>query len=354
MIKSCAVAKNLTPQEQISLLRGSKLSEHEIQVQHMVDIEKAPADFGEASERKPATSSHKNSSNKHFVTRSVVERRLSIYNWNPGPRRGKEDAFEKQFAGRWHIITLQEASDYVDHELLTNRFHVTHYAGCAVLFNLDTFYPNVDVKSIYLHDTRRELPDQVMEGEQGWELPGVLSRASFRRPPLSGQKFFTVLSLHNSNIYSKKKAVAKKLILTLRAIMISRIQSSSSQSYGVNKYFSSQSLVQKRLSIYNWNPGPRRGKEDAIEKQIAGKWHIITLQETSEYVEYEILHERYHATHFAGCAILFNKDTFYPNIDVKSIYLHDTRRGVQDQVGEEEQGWFYKVFFHVLHFVELQ
>ena len=33
----------------------------------------------------------------------------SIYNWNPGPRRGKEDAFEKQIAGRWHVVTLQEA-----------------------------------------------------------------------------------------------------------------------------------------------------------------------------------------------------------------------------------------------------
>ena len=50
-----------------------------------------------------------------------------------------------------------------------------------------------------------------------------------------------------------------------------RIQSSLSQSYGVNNYFSSQSLVHKRLSIYNWNPGPRRGKEDAIEKQNCGK-----------------------------------------------------------------------------------
>ena len=182
-----------------------KMSEHEILVQHMVDIHKATAEFREASERKPATSSHKNSFNKHFATRSVVQRRLSIYNWNPGPRRGKEDAFEKQIAGRWHIITLQEASDYVDHELLTNRFHVTHYAGCAVLFNKDTIYPNVDVKSIYLHDTRRELPDQVMEGEQGWVLQSVLSRASFRRSPVSGQKYFTVLSLHINNIYAQKE-----------------------------------------------------------------------------------------------------------------------------------------------------
>ena len=114
-----------------------------------------------------------------FSTRSLVQQRLSIYNWKPGPRRGKEDAFEKQIAGRWHVITLQEASEYVDHDILTGRFHVTHYAGCAILFNKDTFYPNIDVKSIYLHDTRRDLPDQVREGDQGWVMQGVLSRASF-------------------------------------------------------------------------------------------------------------------------------------------------------------------------------
>ena len=79
-----------------------------------------------------------------------------------------------------------------------------------------------------------------------------------------------------------------------------RIQSSSSQSNGVNKYFSSQIPLQKRLSIYNWNPRPRRGKEDAIEKRIAGKWHFIALQEASEYVEHETLHERFHVTHFAA------------------------------------------------------
>ena len=157
------------------------------------------------------------SSSKRFAIRSIVLRRLSIYNWNPGARREKEDAFGQQIAGRWHIITLQEASDYVDHELLANRFHVAHYAGCAVLFNKD-----VDVKSIYLHDTRRDLPDQVMEGEQGWVLQGVLSRAIFRRPPVSGQKYFTVLSLHVSNIYATRKGIAKKLILTLRAVMISQ------------------------------------------------------------------------------------------------------------------------------------
>ena len=53
-------------------------------------------------------------------------------------------------------------------------------------------------------------------------LQGVLSGASFRRAAVSGQKFFTVLSLHISNTYAKKKGMTRKLILTLRATMISQ------------------------------------------------------------------------------------------------------------------------------------
>ena len=88
---------------------------------HEVDIQRATADFREASERRPVTSSQTHGANKHFSTQSLVQKRLSIYNWNPGPRRGKKDAFEKQIAGKWHIITLQEVSDYVDHDILTGR-----------------------------------------------------------------------------------------------------------------------------------------------------------------------------------------------------------------------------------------
>ena len=89
-----------------------------------------------------------------------------------------------------------------------------------MFFNKDTFFPDVKVKSIYLHDARRALPDKVMEGDSGWVSQGVLSRASFRRQPLSGQKTFTVLSLHISDIYAKKRGIGKKLILTIRAVML--------------------------------------------------------------------------------------------------------------------------------------
>ena len=47
-----------------------------------------------------------------------------------------------------------------------------------------------------------------------------------------------------------------------------RKQSSSSQTHGVNKYFSSQSHVQKSLSIYDWNPGSRRGREDHLRNKL--------------------------------------------------------------------------------------
>ena len=118
-----------------------KTDPHATLVRHMVDVQKATADFREASERRHDTASQTNRFNKGIFNRSPVQKRLSVYNWNPGPRRGKEDAFEKQIAGKWHVITLQEASEYVDHDILTGRFHVTHYGGCAILINKDTFYP---------------------------------------------------------------------------------------------------------------------------------------------------------------------------------------------------------------------
>ena len=64
------------------------------------------------------------------------------------------------------------------------------------------------------------MPDKVREGETGWVIQGVLARASFRRQPPSGQRSFTVLSLHISNNYAQKRGIGKKLFLTKRAVML--------------------------------------------------------------------------------------------------------------------------------------
>ena len=87
---------------------------------HTVDNRKVHAEFREASARRHVTSSQEYHFDNDVPNGSPVQKRLSIYNWNPGPRRGREGATEKQIAGKWHIIALQEAIEYVDHELLTN------------------------------------------------------------------------------------------------------------------------------------------------------------------------------------------------------------------------------------------
>ena len=154
--------------------------------------------------------------------RLTEQRRLSVYSWNRGPRRGKEEAIERRLAGKWHIITLQEAIEYLEHGFLTNRFHLTHYGGCAILFNQFSLFSDIKVSSIYLHDTGACHQDKTKEGESGWVLQGVISRASFRRQPRSGQKSFTVMSLHINNNYAKKRGIGKKFLLTMRAVFAGR------------------------------------------------------------------------------------------------------------------------------------
>ena len=132
---------------------------------HMVDVRKAFEEFHEASVRRQDASYQEFFVDKH---RSPVQKGC-VYCWNLGPRHGKERAIEKQSAGTWHTITLQEVIEYVDRELFTNSFACNHHGGCAVFFNKGTF-PHVKVIPIFLHVTRRELLDQVMEGDLGHVL----------------------------------------------------------------------------------------------------------------------------------------------------------------------------------------
>ena len=51
-------------------------------------------------------------------------------------------------------------------------------------------------------------------------LQGVISRASFRRQPCNDPQFFTVMSLHINNNSAEKRGIGKKLLLTIRAVML--------------------------------------------------------------------------------------------------------------------------------------
>ena len=107
---------------------------------HLVNAKSACPAFREAPERKHSPSHEEYRFDTDVPNRLTEQKRLSIYSWNPGHRRGKEGAMEKHIAVKWHIITLHEAIEYLDHEFLTNRFYVTRYGGCAILFNKGHFF----------------------------------------------------------------------------------------------------------------------------------------------------------------------------------------------------------------------
>ena len=46
-------------------------------------------------------------------------------------------------------------------------------------------------------------------------------------------------------------------------------------------------LDQTRISISSRHPGPRRGTPGAIENHIAGRWHVIALQESVEHLQHD-------------------------------------------------------------------
>ena len=129
---------------------------------------------------------------------------LSVYNWNPGPRRGKAVAIESHIVVKWHIITLQEAIEYLDHDFHTNRFHVTHFGGCAILFNKDTFFSDIKISSVLSprHPGLRKY--KITDGKSGWVMQGVVSIAAFRRQPRNGQQTVSVMSLHIDTFFCQE------------------------------------------------------------------------------------------------------------------------------------------------------
>ena len=190
--------------------------------EHIEDIRRIAADFHDAFERTQTSSTQSYGVNKYFSSQSPAQRRLSDYNWKPGPRRGTEDAIGKQIAGGTGI-SLQEASDYVDHAILHERFYVTHFAGCRGSLQQGHFLLQRPASSPSTSTTPGEsctirLSKAILAGFYKvlcHVLPfGVLQPVA--------QTVFTVLSLHINNVYAKKRGIAKKIIQAVRSLMISQ------------------------------------------------------------------------------------------------------------------------------------
>ena len=89
-----------------------------------------------------------------------------------------------------------------------------------MLFNKDTFFPDVKVKSIYLHDVRRGLQTRWKKETQAGSYKACYHVPLFGDSLSAAKKTFTVPSLHIGDIYAKKRGIGKKLILTIRAVML--------------------------------------------------------------------------------------------------------------------------------------
>ena len=94
----------------------------------------------------------------------------------------------------------------------------THFAGCVVLFNKDTFHSDIQVNSVYIHDTNGQ--QQVAKEDQSGRVPQVvISCASFRRISPNGKSYSAIMSLHINNQHAEKRVTGKNLLLTVRTVM---------------------------------------------------------------------------------------------------------------------------------------
>ena len=74
-----------------------------------------------------------------------------------------------------------------------------------------------------------------------------------------------------------------------------------------------------------------RGTSGAIE-HIACILHFVTIQESSEFLDADVIKEKFHEAHSRECATLCNKNTFEPDFETKSVFVPGKRREGCDKV----------------------
>ena len=90
--------------------------------------------------------------------------------------------------------------------------HLLCWLRCPV--EQGSFYPDVRVSSVYIHDTQNGLQQVIREVETGWVHQAVVTHAAFKRVPRKGKPYF-----HINNHDAKKSGNAKNVLLTVRTVM---------------------------------------------------------------------------------------------------------------------------------------
>ena len=100
----------------------------------------APA-FSTASEKKFLSQLLETQFDNNTPNRQVEQTRIGILSMNLGPQRGEPGAIEKLIASKWHMIALQEAVEFLQHEYLTNHFYISHFAWLRCLVQQEHLQP---------------------------------------------------------------------------------------------------------------------------------------------------------------------------------------------------------------------
>ena len=157
---------------------------------------------------------------------------------------------------------------------------------------------------MYLHDNRNDLSDKVREGDSGWVIQGVVSRAFFRRQPTSGQKSFTGMSSHISNNYAKKRGIGKKLLLTIRAVMLDeRVDLVARDFHGRTTCASTLSIIEEAFADCDlplplgstplWGPGAVPGTWLDVcgfikPPDSSERWRVRSIRQTDQSCHHEV------------------------------------------------------------------
>ena len=134
--------------------------------------------------------------------------RLSLLQWNPGLARRNPTNTVSAACGKFHAITLQEASDHVPH--ISDQFMAyTGNTDLAILLNKDTFEPDPKVLTFKADSTSKET----------WGMVLLIVRGLLRRPSLSGSPTVTFCSVHIHNVVAKKRDASTELLQRLHGYM---------------------------------------------------------------------------------------------------------------------------------------
>ena len=170
--------------------------------------------FRKASEKKSMSQLLEYQFDNSKPNRQQEQTRISILSWSPGPRRGRGTPvlLRNKLRVNGTLLLCKNPLNSCSTNTLPTHFYVSHFAGCAILYNKDTISSDLLGSSVYIHD-RKSGQHVVKEGQV---LQAVISRGMVRRTLRDGNPHFTMMSRHINNSYAKKRGIAKNVPVAVR------------------------------------------------------------------------------------------------------------------------------------------